>query len=376
MAKRINGEGSIRKRGNKYQGRIVVTDPDGNHKAVAFTRDTAEEVAAEFLQIRNRVAEHKPAVDSDVILKDWIKEWVSGALALSGRRKTTQDQYKTLLANHVTPVLGGIQLRKLRPPAIRSLIGELVEDKSASTARSTYAALRACLDTAVGDGLIAVNPVLQVKRPTASAQHSRALDLEDVRLLLVEARGKRIEHLVRLIVATGLRRSEALGLKWEDVDFDRQQLNIGRALVRDSSGLRMVPPKSDAGEREVALAPMAIAALKRQRVLQAQDELQAATGWIDSGLVFTTPLGGAMEPRNVSRAYADIARAAGIKDTGLHALRHYAATAWLASGAASIKDVSTALGHSKTQITLDLYTAPVPTAQRAAIEQAAAALDL
>lgn len=376
MAKRVNGEGTIRKRGNRYQGRIVVHDDvTGESRRVTVTGATRDEVAEGLLKIRNRVREHKPAIDSPTLLGDWITKWTSGPLAVSGRRKTTQDQYAQLLATHVTPVLGGVTLKALRPSMIRELFGALSEAKSASTTRSTYAALRACLDTAVLDGLIVANPVLQVKRPSAPAQRSRALTVDQVRTLLKQANGHRIEPLIRLIATTGLRRSEALGLKWSDIDSEAMQINITRALVRDSSGLKTTPPKSDAGNRQVALAALAVNALRRQRALQNQDRLRAASAWIDSGFVFTTPAGGAMEPRNVSRAYAEIAADAGLADTGMHALRHYAATAWLSSGAATIKDVSTALGHSKTQITLDLYAAPIPEAQRAAIEQAASALD-
>jgi integrase len=114
---------------------------------------------------------------------------------------------------------------------------------------------------------------------------------------------------------------------------------------------------------------MAVAALKRQRRAQAQDRLAAGSAWIDSGCVFTRPLGGALDPRNLSREYAEIAKAAGLPE-GLHVLRHYLATV-LIDGGASPREVADILGHSSVMVTLDLYSATIPESQRTAIERAA-----
>ena len=378
MAKRTNGEGSIRKRGNKYQGRITVLEND-IPRTIAFTRATRAEVAAELREIINRVEVGKPAVDSTMTVARWVKAWTDGPLKASNRRVTTQDQYRQLLNRHVVPALGEVKLAKLKPTMVEGLLAGLRESRSASTTRSTYAAFRACMDTAVRDGLIAANPVSAVDRPRASRPAARTLTVDHVKALVVQARSTqdcRIEHLIVLLAATGLRRSEALGLRWVDVDFDTAQLEVSGALVRDSEGLRRGQPKSAAGLRHFSLAPLAADALKRQRRKQREQRLRAGSAWINSGYVFTTPVGGAMEPRNVSREYAELAQRAGLPDTGMHALRHYAATAWLASGKATVRDVADALGHSSPTITLEIYTSAIPEAQTAAINAAAAALDL
>lgn len=262
---------------------------------------------------------------------------------------------------------------------VEGLLAGLRKSRSASTTRSTYAAFRACMDTAVRDGLIAANPVSAVDRPRASRPVPRTLTVEHVKSLVAQARRTqdcRIEHLIVLLATTGLRRSEALGLEWADIDLEGGQLEVRRALVRDSEGLQRSEPKSAAGLRNFSLAPPAIESLKRQRRKQREQRLRAGSAWIDSGYVFTTPDGGAMEPRNVSREYAELASKAGLPDTGMHALRHYAATAWLASGKATVRDVADALGHSSPTITLEIYTSAIPEAQTAAINAAAAVLDL
>lgn len=378
MAKRTNGEGSIRRRGNKYQGRITVLEDD-IPRTIAFTRDTREDVAAELRAIINRVEVGRPAVDSSMSVARWVKIWEQGPLKASRRRVTTQDQYRQLLNKHVVPVLGEVKLSKLKPAMIEALLAELRGARSASTTRSTYAAFRACMETAVRDGLVATNPVSAVDRPQASRPVARALTVAQVKSLVLAARkeeGCRIEHFVVLLATTGLRRSEALGLRWTDVDLESGKVNVNGALVRDSQGLRRCQTKSAAGEREFSLAPLAVEALKRQRRAQREQRLRAGSAWIDSGYVFTTPVGGAMEPRNVSREYAELAKKANLNDSGMHALRHSAATAWLASGKATVRDVADMLGHSSPTITLEIYTAAIPEAQTAAINHAATALDL
>ena len=112
--------------------------------------------------------------------------------------------------------------------------------------------------------------------------------------------------------------------------------------------------------------------MKRQRRAQAAERLAAGSAWIDSGLMFTTPLGGAMEPRNLSREYAEIAKKSGLPE-GIHALRHYVATVLL-DGGSSPREVADILGHSSPMVTMEIYAASVPESRRAAIERAASLL--
>ncbi len=205
MPKRVNGEGSIRKRGNKYQGRITVIDQNGELKTHSFTRDTKADVAEKLREIAARVQQGKPAVDSNMTVEQWVTVWIKGPLVVSSRRTTTQDQYRLLLENHVVTALGNVRLRDLKPRQVEVFLADLLTRRSASTARSTYAAFRGCMDTAVRDGLIATNPVAKVDRPVAARTKSRALTLEQVRELVKSAEGSRLKHFIVLLAATGLR---------------------------------------------------------------------------------------------------------------------------------------------------------------------------
>jgi integrase len=265
-------------------------------------------------------------------------------------------------------------MNAIRPRHIESLLDTLSATKAPSTLRSLYAALRACLDGAVRDRVIASNPCLSVQRPRAGRPKARAYTVEEVRRLVVASEETPLNNFVLLDALTGLRRGELCGLRWGDIDFDAAELRVVRELVRDSSGLHIDDTKTSSA-RSVALPAAALAALRREKAQQARRRLLAGSAWIDSGYVFTTAQGGPLEPRNVSRKYARIAKLAGTTDSGMHALRHYAATVWLGSGKATVKDVAELLGHSSPLITLQVYAAAVPASQRAAVDEAARLLE-
>lgn len=370
--RRGNREGSIVRRGKRFWGRISLPQPDGTYRSVSVTRDSRKAVRDEFRSLLDRVDAGQPVIDSATPFAEWVDRWAAGALKASNRRSSTQDQYLSLLRNHAVPVLGDTPVGKVTASMVESmLVGTTV---GASSRRSLYAALSACFATAVRDGLIARNPVVLVQRPSPPAKGSRTLSADQVKAIVKAAQGSRIQHFIVLLATTGLRRSEALGLRWSRVDLEAGHLTVDTALTRDSTGLHLGPPKSEAGLRAVSLPPMAVDALRRQRKAQVRDQLSAGAAWTDSGLVFTNEIGGALEPRNVSREYSKIAKAANAPDTGMHALRHYAATSWLHSGSATVRDVATALGHSSPSITLDVYVSPVPEATKAAMDQAAKAI--
>lgn len=127
----------------------------------------------------------------------------------------------------------------------------------------------------------------------------------------------------------GLRRGEVLALRWVDVNLKTGELAVTGNLTRSSAGLVRGAPKTHRGQRNVPIPAAVLKALKTQQRRQ-KTELLAAKVWVDDGLVLTNEIGGAVEPRALSRAWAGWARAAGLADRGTHTGRHYAASTLLA----------------------------------------------
>jgi len=177
------------------------------------------------------------------------------------------------------------------------------------------------------------------------------------------------------IAATGLRRGEALALRWDRIALDEGTLKVAATLGRVGNRLVISEPKTDRSRRTVPLNGNVVAMLRKHRAAQAAEQLRAGNQWADSGLVFTTELGGPVDPRNLLRVIEVAAKAAGVERIGVHTLRHSAAVSWLESGV-HIKAVADLLGHSSIAITGDVYGHTSDDTARAAVDLLASKLRL
>lgn len=386
MGKRSNGEGTVRQRSDgRYEARLTGTDPDtGKRWSKSFYGATKAEATRKMKAGAKRVEGGKPITDARTPLATWIDEWSNTALEHSGRKPATKHVYRMLARVHLAPApLGTMPLGTIRPSHVESLTGRMrAAGSSDSTVRMTYTVLRAILDTAVRDGLLAVNVAAAVKRPTASRRadgrdEARHLTPAEVRRVLDAAAGTRYAAPLSLIAATGLRRGEALAVRWIDVNLDAGTLAVTGTLGRGSGKLERTSPKSVRSRRTLALTPGVVAVLRRQRIAQLEAKMKAGSRWVDTGYVFTTEIGTPIDPRNVLREFVAAVDRAGIDGdgVGLHTLRHSAATAMLDAGV-PLHVVSRLLGHSSVAITGDVYGHAGDARQRDAVDVLATALGI
>ena len=379
MAKRSSGEGSIRQRPNgTWEARLSYIDPlCGQRKSVSLYAATAELVRDKLDEARVRVKDGAPVRDSSLRLSDWLTHWFDTSLEASSRKQSTKALYRNLARKHLLPApLGSTALDKLRKTHIDGLLVKLRRrGLSDSTVRQVYTVLRAALHDAVLDGLIARNPCTLVKRPTVRRREAKHLDASTVAKVLKEAEGLRYRPVLVLIAATGLRRGEALGLRWDHINLEDGVLKVAATLGRIGDELVITEPKSPRSRRTVPLSPAIVTMLKAQRASQAAERLHAGSQWTDSGLVFTTEFGGPVDPRNLLRTIEIAADKAGIENVGVHTLRHSAAVAWLEAGV-HIKAVADLLGHSSISITGDIYGHTSDATTRAAADGLTSALGL
>jgi integrase len=355
--KRAHGEGTYTVRSDgRVQYRVLI---DGRRiVATGRNRTEAKAKARERAQVLGRRK-------TTATMRELADEWTELAAAERGLRPTTADNYASLLANHVLPELGEDRLEALTKRRVAQAVQAM--GGATSTRRSAYAALVKVLDYAVAQGLLGRNIARDVPRPSRVDAAPRDLTDDEAVRLLRAAKGHRWEVAAWLGLACGMRRGEALGLQWTDVDLTAGVAHVRRNVTRSSAGLVVGEPKTKRGRRMVPLPPAVVAQLKAHRKRQAADQLAAGSAWSDSGHVLTNEAGGVVEPRNLSRAWAGWAAAAGIEDTGTHVGRHYAATTLLASGQASVADVAAMLGHDPA-VLLGTYAAAVAQGQRQAAD--------
>lgn len=261
---------------------------------------------------------------------------------------------------------------------------------SGATIHRVHATLMSALNSAVKRKLIPANPAAHVevpsgRRPKAVVWTPSRVELwkssgvratvavwtaEDAGAFLDSISDHRLYPLFHLIAYRGLRRGEAVGIRWVDVDLDARSLAITQQVIQLGWKTEVGEPRTDSGVRTVALDKATVAVLRRWK--QAQDAEAAILGaaWPTTGLVFTREDGSPLHPAHVTTAFQDLYAAAGLPPIRLHDLRHTAASLALQAGV-PLKVVSELLGHSSLAITADTYTSVLPVVAHAAAEAVA-----
>lgn len=265
----------------------------------------------------------------------------------------------------------------------------------AASIQRIRAALRSALSDAVNEQLIDVNPAKLVKLPTG--KRPKPLMWTDARVaawrttgqrpgsvmvwtapqtqtFLARATRHRLFALFLTIAYCGLRRGEACGLRWQDVDFKDQTLTIAQQIVQIGWDTDTGDTKTDAGERTIAIPNSVRLALNERRLAADREQLDYGPQWADTRLVFTNIDGTPLHPALITDLFNALVREAELPPIRLHDLRHGTATHALTAGVA-MKVVSEMLGHSNIAITMDTYTAVVDEAKRSAAQAIAEQFD-
>jgi integrase len=298
-------------------------------------------------------------VDPNVTVAEYAQRW----LRLCARLKPISIAgYRGKLDRHLLPALGGLKVRKLHRSMVKDLLAEKVrEGLSLDSVRLVHATLRAMLNAAVDDGVIAANPAAGLGRAMrlqiplgARSESVRALDREQLERFLAAALAKapRFFPMFFLMSRTGLRLGEALALQWGDLDLVRRELRVMRALAM--VGRRTDTPKSGHG-RTVDLSASVCDTL---RALKARaSEAALARGEPLGSFVFPPATGqdGPMRHLTVETAFRRCVKAAGLPDHFTpHSLRHSYASLLLQAGV-SPAYVQEQLGHASIELTVGTY---------------------
>jgi integrase len=166
----------------------------------------------------------------------------------------------------------------------------------------TRAVLRAMLQDALRLGVVVTNVVERTKAPKQAPQQVTAFTLDEIDALLSAAEGTRTAPLLRLLAFSGLRRGEAVGLRWGDVDM-QAGTTVRRSRVSSKEGTIENRPKTEAGVRRETMPEAVMDALRAQWAQQAQDKLRLGPAYKDAGYVFATADGAPILPKNVTRDF-------------------------------------------------------------------------
>ena len=341
---------AIRKRswtdgkGQAHQAWLVdYRDSAGRRRAKQFARK--KDAEAWSTTAAWQVSQGVHTADSQSItVKAAADLWIKRA-ENEGRERSTIKQYRELARLHVVPLIGAEKLSKLSMPAVEAFRDALVASRSRAMAGKAVRALSSILTEAQRRGLVAQNVAKGVKVIRPSRDRPKIIIPTKVQLrAILDHAGGDFRPMLLTAIVTGLRSSELRGLRWQDVDLKAATITVGQRA--DQWGT-IGSPKSKAAYRTIPIAPAVVTELREWKLRCPKGEL---------GLAFPNGEGGVIHHTNLLRRQyrpAQVAAEIG-KPFGLHALRHAAASAWIKQGI-DLKRLSTWMGHSSVQITLDTY---------------------
>ena len=403
-SKRGNAEGSIYHMQDGRWRAAVTTgwklNADGKKipKRLVITKPTRHEVAEEMTNTLRDQQRGIVIAPGNQTVGQFLQAWLTALK--SDVTPATFISYESTVRLHLIPAIGDLRLSKLGAPHVQRLKDETIkavvhvgpgvkkpaegrpvptaQHLSSSTVRICLKVLRMALDHACKLDLVARNVALLVDFPKVEHAEIEPFTAEQAMKFIEATKGHRLGALFSVATAIGLRKGEALGLKWSAIDFERGTLAVRIALQRvkmpgEKKGQLILTEPKRKSRRTINLPRICVSALLEHRTMQEQERRLAGSRWKEADYVFTTGIGTPMEPRNLERAYQQILALAGLHHIRIHDLRHTAATLLLTQGVHP-RVVMELLGHSQIAITMNTYSHVVPALMKEAANQMDAAL--
>ena len=365
--------GHITKRGKDSYSIIISLGKDpatGKRKqqwvTVKGTKKDAEKRLAELLHQLDTGTYMKPGKTTVAdYLNQWLTDYARQSLSPRGL-----ERYQGIIQRHLIPNIGQITLTQLRPEHLQKMYtANLDSGLNPKTVRYHHAVAHIALQTAVKWGLVGRNVADAVEPPRARCQEMQTWNESDVTRFLEGVKSSQYYALFYTALFTGMRRSELLALRWQDIDFLYSQIYVSRSLhhLKDGSYV-FTQPKSERSRRTIALSPSAILALRDYRKAQEHQSTMLGIPLTDDRLVFSTFEGKPYRPNTITRAWSTLAAKAGVKVIRFHDARHTHASLMLKQGIHP-KVVQERLGHSSIGMTLDTYSHVAQGIQEAAAKR-------
>jgi integrase len=286
----------------RWEGHISLgKDGNGNRKRPIVYGATQAEVVQKLESLKRQVATGTHSEDKRT-LKEYLEDWLKH-IELEVKPRTIES-YTWLCNKYVIPSVGGVKLVKLNPQHVRILIQEQHEKVSAVSANKCRAVLSQAMRQAVRDGLIHRNPVDATKPLKTEKRKDVQWSNDEVMLFLSVARTHRLYAAFYLALATGMRRGEVLGLRWQDIEGETAY--IRQNLISLAGNYAFSTPKTEQSNRRIMLDPETIATLEEHRLKQLSEARDLKDEWQEEkhmGLVFTSEVGTPMNPRNFDRVW-------------------------------------------------------------------------
>lgn len=367
-----NGSGTIRKRADgRWEGIYSAGYDQQTGKLIrkSIYGKNQKEVRQKLSKVTTEIDEGLYLEPAKMTLSDWMDLWYKEYTF--DKKYSTLKGYKAQINKHIRPGIGKYNLSQLNPMILQRFFNHLSEPNekgkvlSPKSIKNVYIILSGILEQAVENEMISKNPCKKVKLPKVYNKQITPLTDKQVKdFLEIISTDEIYGTILRVIVFTGLRLGEAMGLTWDCVDFEKGALNINKQLQRrpqKDGGSTLTSVKSGK-PRILKPAPFVMQLLKiryTEQIMQKQRSEDLWLAWSNEeehkkALVFTNLQGGYLIPKRVYLHFKSAAVAIGAPDARVHDLRHTYAVLSLQNGD-DIKTVQENLGHASAAFTLDVY---------------------
>ncbi|NNN20951.1 MAG: site-specific integrase [Acidimicrobiales bacterium] len=363
---RTNGEGTLFQRKNgTWVAKITVSIEGGKQKFKSMNAKTQEEASRKLKELTSE-ASQGIVVDGALTVGAFLNDWGKTILPARNIKANTIENYHNSINSHIVPAIGNIKLSALKVKDVEKMLQNMAKkNMSHSTMRITRSVLIIAIKYAEQCDMVPKNVASLATLPRGPKRESRAMTEDQAKLFLESARGHRLEAAWVVMLVTGLRTGECLGLEWDAIDLKSGTLRVKQALVTQGRDLQSTEPKTPRklvlgapktpkSNRTIALPNLAIRALRSHKDRQAVEIVNAGDKWNHSNLVFTGISGKPINPSNFRRSFVKVTESAGLGHWHPHELRH-TAVSLLSAHSLPLQHIADMAGHSSTRMTGEVY---------------------
>jgi integrase len=362
-----------------WQYLVYIRDENGKPKQEwrsAPTKKAAEEARADR---RADVRRGDAVQASKLTLGAYLWDWLEKHAVKNQLEPTTVDGYRIIIRTRIVPALGGIPLQRLSEQHIEKLLfdlqirgGKQGKPLSARSVRHTLVLLNDALKQAKRLKLIERNPCAEIEPPKIESQQQPQWTPDEAKRFLALLEDEYYGTLYMVTLTTGMRRSEVLGLRWQDVDLDEGVVHVRHKLTQvNGAPVFGNKPKTPSGRRDIPLHPRVVERLREHRTQQLTQRLAAGQRWVGAGeagdLVFCTREGKPLTPRNIYRRLNQLIERLGITRAMLHGMRRTASSI-AHDETKDLLAVAKLLGHAQPDVTAKHYAIASDAATRLAAQ--------
>lgn len=340
------------------------------YKTVTGTKKEADQALRRFITELER---GEYIEDNNITVSDWLQKWLE-VYIVPTVSPTTLVGYKGMIRRYIDPLIGHLQIQEMNALAVQIWVNKLKvspssgEPLTAGTIKHTYHVLRGAMDKAVQAGLIHRSPCAGIQLPKGEKKKPVIYDEVQIQQLLDFARGTEMELIIDLELCMGMRRGELLGLQWQDVNWEKNQIHIIRSRVAVDGKSVVKQPKTESGTRTLDVPEILMKKLKAYKVKCMEQKIRVGRRLLEEDFIIVHPDGKPIYPEYVSQMFTKLQKRANLPKCRFHDLRHLCASIMVKQGV-EVKVAQERLGHKDITTTMNIYAHVLPGSAREAAEK-------